>query len=154
MIEKIKTWVEKYDDISPWEVWENIKIKSSSFGSFQFWTALIFTLIFYHPFVTTSQSKNAFLNYGDNITLWIPQLINSQFFNREFIFKGIDFFTHGGASEYFLRPNILTYNPIILLSSYIFYAANLYAVLRLYFVLFIVLSITFNIFSYGLLSKI
>ena len=44
---------------------------------------------------------------GDNITIWIPQLINSQFFNREFIFKGIDFH----ARE--LQDPIYSHNPIM-----------------------------------------
>jgi hypothetical protein len=60
-----------------------------------------------------------YISYSDNINLWIPQIYNSVFLNNNFIFKGIDYFTHGGASEYFLRPNIIVYNPIILLFSFL-----------------------------------
>lgn len=153
MIEKIKNCIEKYDDILSWKIWENIKAKSASFGSFQLWASLLFTLVFYLPFIGHSIRKVGFLYFGDNIGLWIPQLFNSHFFNNEFIFKGIDFFTHGGASEYFLRPNILTYNPLILLLSYIVDAGNLVRTLWFFFGLFVLHSFLACFFTQKLCAR-
>lgn len=116
MIQRIKNCIEKYDDILSWKIWESIKAKSSSFGSFQLWTSLIFTVVFYMQF--SSLSEPSFLLRGDNLNICIMQIYNTILLNQEFIFKGIDFLTHGGASEYFLRPNIAAYNPIILFLSY------------------------------------
>jgi hypothetical protein len=153
VIQRIKNCIEKYDDILSWKIWENIKTKSNSFGSFQLWTSLIFTAVFYLPFLGHGIHKIGFLYFGDVIGLWVPQLFNSHLFNNEFIFKGVDFFTHGGASEYFLRPNILTYNPLILLLSYIIDADNLVRTLRFCFGLFVLHSFLACFFAQKLCAR-
>lgn len=87
--------------------------------NFQIISSLILTILFYLPFIIMGNVNKSYISYSDNINLWIPQIYNSFFLNNNFIFKGIDYFTHGGASEYFLRPNIIVYNPIILLFSFL-----------------------------------
>ena len=135
MIQRIKNCIKKHDDILSWKIWENIKTKFSSFGSFQLWTSLIFTVVFYMQL--SSLSESSFLLSGDNLNLWMMQIYNTAFLNNDFIFKGIDFFTHGGSSEYFFRPNISTYNPIILFFSYFVDVDNIQCITKLIFSLFL-----------------
>lgn len=92
--------------------------------NFQIISSLILTILFYLPFII-GNINTSHISYNDNIHLWIPQIYNSFFLNNNFIFKGIDYFTHGGASEYFLRPNIIVYNPIILLFSFLIDFSNI-----------------------------
>jgi hypothetical protein len=149
MISKAQQYIKKHDDILSWKLWSEFK----SFGSFQLWTTLLFTIIFYLPFVGRGVKSLGFLHFGDNIQLWIPQLFNTYLLNNALIFQGIDFFTHGGASEYFLRPNILTYNPIVLFFSYIAEISSMEHMLIFCFALYVLHSFIACLFAQKLCSK-
>ena len=68
--------------------------------NFQIISSLILTILFYLPFII-GNINTSHISYGDNIHLWIPQIYNSFFLNNNFIFKGIDYFTHGGHQNIF-----------------------------------------------------
>lgn len=61
-----------------------------------------------------------FVFCGDSWTLIAAQLNFSRFLVHNRIFSCLDFFTHNGASEYFLRPNLPVYHPLLLLLSFLF----------------------------------
>ena len=89
-------------------------------GSFQFWMALLFSTLFFFPFIKDGFGEKAgFLFLGDVINLWIPQIYKTYLLNQSLTFDGIDFSTQGGSSEYFLRPNLFTHSPIIFIASFI-----------------------------------
>lgn len=119
---------------------DNFKKNISFSENFQFWSSILFIFIFYAPYISHGITNMGFLFYEDNLALWFPQLINSYQFNNELIFKGIDFFTHGGASEYFLRPNLLNYHPLYLIFSFIFELENYLSFLNLFFLIFVLHS--------------
>ncbi|NGX56700.1 MAG: hypothetical protein K1060chlam5_00944 [Candidatus Anoxychlamydiales bacterium] len=76
-----------------------------------FFSSLLFTFLFYfqafkfYPFYLVEQ---------DNSFCWLPQLVNVIALLKKGGFYGIDFFTWGGSSEFFLRPNLLIYYPVLL----------------------------------------
>ena len=77
----------------------------------------IFTTLFFWESLRKGGEEAGFALIGDNVILWVPQLINviSQF--KSLNFFGVDFYTWGGSSEFFLRPNLIIYNPFIILCA-------------------------------------
>ncbi|OFW80871.1 MAG: hypothetical protein A2887_02505 [Alphaproteobacteria bacterium RIFCSPLOWO2_01_FULL_40_26] len=77
----------------------------------------IFTTLFFLESLRKEGADARFALIGDNVILWVPQLINviSQF--KSLNFFGVDFYTWGGSSEFFLRPNLIIYNPFIILCA-------------------------------------
>jgi hypothetical protein len=142
---KTLNFIIKNNNILEWSLWK--KLQKKPLFNFQLLTSIFFTIIFYLPFLNSNildfnflQGDNAIF---DNAVLWLPQLLSSYIYNNDFIFKGIDFYTHGGASEYFLRPNLIIYNPIILILSYVVNFGNLFNV----FIFTLSLIIFFSILS-------
>lgn len=130
------------------------KIFLIKFGSFKFWTSFILTGIFFLQSTKGGFKYAGFLYFGDVIELWIPQLMNSIYQNINFNFFGIDFYTHGGASEYFLRPNIMVFHPFILIISYIIgKACTLKIVFNVLVILYIISSYLSCFFTQKLCDK-
>ena len=77
----------------------------------------VFTTLFFLESLLKGGESAGFALIGDNVILWVPQLINviSQF--KSLNFFGVDFYTWGGSSEFFLRPNLIIYNPFIILCA-------------------------------------
>ncbi len=82
MIKTITHRIDKYNDIPSWDLWR--RLKNVSFGSFQLSTSLLFTLVFYLPFLGDGVAYLGFLYLGDQINLWVPQLFNTITFNKDF----------------------------------------------------------------------
>lgn len=144
---KTLNFIIKNNNILEWSLWK--KLQKKPLFNFQLLTLIFFTIIFYLPFLNSNILDFNFLQYGDNAILWLPQLLSSYIYNNDFIFKGIDFYTHGGASEYFLRPNLIIYNPIILILSYVVNFGNLFNV----FIFTLTLIIFFSIVPLKFLKK-
>ena len=109
------------------------KSSSQLFSSFHgdkspFWLALIVAIVatafFFVPFFRQGGSYAGFVFNGDAWHLIAAQLGYSRFLIHHGIFSGLDFFTHNGASEFFLRPNLPIYHPLVLLLSAIFPVAS------------------------------
>jgi len=84
----------------------------------------VFTTLFFLESLRKGGENGLFASLGDNViddnvVLWIPQLMNvvSQF--KSLNFFGVDFYTWGGSSEFFLRPNLIIYNPFLILCTMI-----------------------------------
>jgi hypothetical protein len=157
MIKRTMHYIDQYNDIMSWKLWNKLGQAIKSPQLFSLWTSLLFTITLYLPFLSQNVTKRSFFYYGDVINLWIPQLFNTLGLNSEFAFKGIDFFTHGGASEYFLRPNILTYNPVVLALGWVFdythLAGTLHGTLWVYLWLLIIHSFLACYFTQKLCQK-
>lgn len=148
---KIINFVIKNNNILDWNLWKNLQKKTPF--NFQLFTSIFFTITFYLPFFNSNIMDFIFLQNGDNKILFLPQLINSHIYSNDFIFKGIDFNTHGGASEYFLRPNLVIYNPVILILSYVAHFENLFNVFIFTLSLIVFLSILSCYYSQKLCIK-
>lgn len=148
---KTLNFIIKNNNILEWSLWK--KLQKKPLFNFQLITSILLTVIFYWPFIDKNILEFNFLQYGDNAILWLPQLLNSYIYNNDFVFKGIDFYTHGGASEYFLRPNLIIYNPIILIIGYIVNLGNLFNVFIFSFGLIIFFSILSCYYSQKLCIK-
>ena len=111
------------------------------FGSFQLWTSLLFVTIAYLPFIKSGFGERAgFIMLGDVINLWVPQIYQTILHNKQLIFDGTDLLTQGGASEYFMRPNIFTHSPIIFIMSFFVRIESLAGLFRFVFFLYILHS--------------
>ncbi|MGH9343843.1 MAG: hypothetical protein ACRD19_08800, partial [Terriglobia bacterium] len=73
-------------------------------------------LFFYPSFYGWGRQAGSVFD-GDTWHALAAQFMASGFYTSRGIFSGIDFFTHNGASEFFLRPNLPVYNPFVLLLS-------------------------------------
>jgi len=89
-------------------------------GSFAFWTSVLFTTLLYMQSLKEDSAFAGFLYTGDVVNLWLPALMHSFAHTADFNFWGLDYGTTGGSSEFFLRPNLPTHNPFILLASLLF----------------------------------
>lgn len=118
----------------------------------QFFFALLTTAIFYWPRLWTEDPG---LGYAadDLHNLYAPQIIKvSQLFHQG-IFQGIDVSTLGGAAEFFLRPNIVTYHPLIILYSQFHAIANIGEAVAVYTGLFFLTSVVACYFTQRLMSE-
>ena len=83
-----------------------------------FIVAIITTLLFFYPSFCASGKHVGYVFAGDpSGDAWhgiVAQFYIAGFYASHGIFSAIDFFTHDGASEYFLRPNYPVYHPLVL----------------------------------------
>lgn len=91
------------------------KIKNSDHFYYIFFAFAYSSLIFLQHIAKLNYQQN-FLFYDDNLDLVLPQIIKLYQLFKQGIFWGIDFNTLGGSSEFFLRPNLIIYNPIYYIS--------------------------------------
>lgn len=82
--------------------------------------AVISVVVFFYPSFYGKGTQVGFAYFHDTWHLIIAQAYLSGFYGAHGVFSGIDLFTHGGASEFFLRPNLPVYHPIILLADVLF----------------------------------
>ncbi|NBK97663.1 MAG: hypothetical protein EOM50_06525 [Erysipelotrichia bacterium] len=81
---------------------------------YQIISALILTFLFYR---TTMHGLHGIPLYGDNADATYPSFRAVLYYVKNFYFYGYDQFTHGGGSEYFLRPNFPSYNIIFIFAG-------------------------------------
>tara|TARA_A100001015_G_scaffold131885_1_gene146424 strand:+ start:1471 stop:3744 length:2274 start_codon:yes stop_codon:yes gene_type:complete len=93
-----------------------LKLKSNVCKYKFFVTSITLVLLFYYPALIYPK-LTSYLFAGDNFMLWWPQLINVISNFGEYNFYGFDMSTFGGSSEFFLRPNIMVYNPALIFAS-------------------------------------
>lgn len=95
----------------------------TNFNKFSIRYALFFsfllTIIFYLP-ILYQLSNSIFFTYGDGFRLWAPSLVHSYNMLHQNIWMGIDWSSNNGVTDYFCRPNLLSYYPPILLGCLIF----------------------------------
>lgn len=116
--------------------------------------AIVFTALFFLPFILDGFGKHAgFFYIGDVANLWIPQIMEILDANKHYIFNGIDMYTQNGASEIFLRPNLLVYSPFVLLGSQTFTAVTPDEIFRFFFIIYIVYTFLACFFIQKLCEK-
>lgn len=79
-------------------------------------SALVATLLFYLPALVRPISAG-FLYTGDFWNVWLPLAAKTQSLVKHGVLLGVDFSTHGGASELFIRAGLFPYHPVLLLFS-------------------------------------
>ncbi len=92
------------------------EVNCSRHAVYAFITALVGALLFFAPSLV-HQGKIGFVFGGDTWNLITAQFVLSGHYAAQGVFAGVDIFTHGGASEFFLRPNLPIYHPLVLLLS-------------------------------------
>src|ERR1039457_2731876 len=80
-------------------------------------TAVLTTFLCFFPSFHSGGRHAAFAFEGDALHAIVAHLQLASFYRKHGVFRGIDFFTHNGASEYFLRPNFSVYQPLVLISA-------------------------------------
>jgi hypothetical protein len=83
--------------------------------------ALAATLAFYLQAIVSGSLNAGFVYTGDFWTGFIAELAQINTFLSHWVFSGIDLSTHGGAGEFFLRPNLSPYHPLVLLYCLLFH---------------------------------
>ncbi|GEM_PF-2071663 len=78
--------------------------------------SLLFTTLFFLPFFFDLFSAG-FIYTGDIYHSWMPHIIKLSSTMRQGVFSAIDYSTHSGASELFLRSNMVTYHPLLIAAS-------------------------------------
>ena len=94
------------------------KSKSGTFCVFII--SIILPFIFMLPVFLEIQNLVGPALIGDNLGVWLSHLSLLDWYIENSILSGVDYFTHGGASEIFLRINLPNHNPIILFLLLIF----------------------------------
>lgn len=85
-----------------------------------FFVALVATLVFYAQSLASKSLRAGFLYTVDCWNVWLPQIGKVNAMIQGGAFSGIDFSTHGGASEFFIRAGLFPYHPLVLLYSLVF----------------------------------
>ncbi len=80
--------------------------------------ALLFTTLFFLPFFFDPGSAG-FIYSGDIYHSWMPQIMKSSSLIRQGVFSALDYSTQSGASEFFLRSNMIIYHPLLIIASFI-----------------------------------
>jgi hypothetical protein len=109
--------IKKYIDTMSWiltkkSIDNNLRVKFIALG-----IALFSTAVFFYPSLYGQGTQAGFVFFGDPWHAIVAQLHIAGFYSSHGVFSGIDFFTNGGASEYFLRPNFPVYHPLVILLS-------------------------------------
>ena len=73
------------------------------------------TCLFYGEALVSGSVRAGFVYGGDFWHACLAHLAKASFLISRWTFSGIDFSTHGGASEFFLRPNLYPYHPMVVL---------------------------------------
>ncbi len=76
-------------------------------------TAMVATLAFFYPALLEKGWHASYTTTGDTWHASLAHFVVARYFVMHGIFSGLDFFTHNGASEYFLRPNFPVYYPLL-----------------------------------------
>ena len=95
-------------------------------------TAVLTTILCFYPSFYAGGKHAAFAFEGDALHALGAQLQLASFYIKHGVFSGIDFFTHDGAAEYFLRPNFPVYQPLVLISVFFSHPANPLSMARTY----------------------
>lgn len=90
----------------------NVDLKRKIIALF---VAIVSVIVFFYPSFYGNGTQAGFAYFGDTWHLIIAQAYLSGYYGDLGVFSGIDLFTNGGASEFFLRPNLPVYHPIVLL---------------------------------------
>ena len=93
--------------------------------------AVLTTLIFYAQALAFHSMNAGFLYTTDCWNVWLPQVAKVNFLVRHGAFSGIDFSTHGGASEFFIRAGLYPYHPLLLLYSLFSHSGAIESLMRL-----------------------
>ncbi len=117
-------------------------------------SAVVLTSIFFLPFLLDGFGRTAgFLYLGDVVNLWLPQIATIFDANKNYIFQGVDLYTQGGASDIFLRPNLLTHSPLIFFASQVFDLENEHSLFRLTFSIHVLYTYLANYYLHKLCEK-
>ena len=81
-------------------------------------TSILLVVLLY---VGSMKGIQGFVATGDIFELYFPHFVQVLHNVSNFVFIGYDQYTHGGGSEFFLRPNVGSYNPLYILLG-LFYA--------------------------------
>lgn len=80
-------------------------------------TALVACTIYFLPALSQAGWETGYALKNEGLHTFIAGFLISKFFFLQGSFTGVDFFTHGGASEFFLRPNYpVYYLPLLALT--------------------------------------
>ena len=90
------------------------KLTDSPNHKYQIISALIITLLFYQ---TSMHGLHGIPLFGDNAEGTYPAFQAVLYYVKHLYFYGYDQFTHGGGSEYFLRPNLPSYNIFFIMAG-------------------------------------
>ncbi|MGA3018759.1 MAG: discoidin domain-containing protein [Bryobacteraceae bacterium] len=85
--------------------------------------ALLATLVFYGQALVNHSLGAGFLYTGDFLSVWLPLVAKVNSLVQHGAFSGIDFSTHGGASDFFIRPGLYPYHPLLLVYSFLSHSA-------------------------------
>lgn len=77
-------------------------------------TALVACTIYFYPALSQAGWETGYVLKNEGLHTFIAGFLIAKFFFLQGSFAGVDFFTHGGASEFFLRPNYPVYYPPLL----------------------------------------
>jgi hypothetical protein len=83
--------------------------------------ALAATAIFYLRAIISKSLNAGFVFTGDFWGFFVGSFSQTSNYLSHGVFSGIDLSTHGGAGEFFLRPNLAGYHPLILLYCFLFH---------------------------------
>src|SRR5581483_6293693 len=86
--------------------------------------ALAATTAFYAYSLAANSLYAGYVYTGDFWHACLAHLAKLQSLVSHGVFSGIDYSTHGGASEFFLRPNLYPYHPLALLAFFFMHAAT------------------------------
>ena len=92
--------------------------------------AALATLLFYGESFANHSLSAGFLYTADCWNVWLPQIAKVISLVQHGAFSGIDFSTHGGASEFFIRAGLYPYHPLVLLYSVLARSASLEGLMR------------------------
>lgn len=82
-------------------------------------TALVACTLYFFPALSQAGWETGYVLKNEGLHTVIAGFLIAKFYYLQGSFMGVDFFTHGGASEFFLRPNFSTYYlPLLALSPF------------------------------------
>jgi hypothetical protein len=85
--------------------------------------ALLATLVFYAQALVNHSLSAGFLYATDCWNVWLPLVAKVNSLVQHGALSGIDFSTHGGASDFFIHPGLYPYHPLLLLYSFLPHSA-------------------------------
>lgn len=97
--------------------------------------AVIFSFVFFFPSLRKGGLEAGVAFTEDALAELLPQFLMSGYYTSHAVFFGLDLFTNNGASEFFLRPNLAVYEPLVLLFSPIIRHAALPKVALMYMII-------------------
>ncbi len=124
------------------------------FSPIALFISCLVTMTFFFPSITSLGIKAGYLFIGDNFDLWIGQLHKLLILYNQNIYQGIDYSTHGGASEFFLRPNLILYNPFFLLIGKIFGVLSLHSIVFIMVLYYVLVSLVGYYYCFKVSNKI